>query len=138
MAAAAAAGADAAAESAGCASAGARGAPGSAEVGREEVGGKELRGVLLQLPRGLGSQLAPDPSEAVGVARSEGDARGEGVAQTASGAASGAGGRPGQDAVVVVVSMREAAEMLQLRPHRICTKLEGSLEGAAVGGGDSQ
>jgi hypothetical protein len=115
MAVAAAAGVDAA-ESGSCASAGARGAPGNA---------KEVRGVLLQLPRGLGSQLAPDPTEAVGVARSEGDARGEGVAQVAS----GAGGRPGQDAIVVVVSMREAAEMLQLRPHSVCTKLEGGGSG---------
>ena len=71
------------------------------------------------------SQLAPDPTEAVGVARSEGGARREGAAQVASGAA----GRPGQDAVVVVVSMREAAEMLQLRPHSVCTKLEGGGSG---------
>ena len=120
MAAAAAAGAGAAG-SASCASAGARGAPGTAE----EVRAEEVRGVLLQLPRGLGSQLAPDPTEAVGVARSEGGARREGAAQVASGAA----GRPGQDAVVVVVSMREAAEMLQLRPHSVCTKLEGDESG---------
>ena len=120
MAAAAAAGANAAG-SASCASAGARGAPGTAEEAR----GEEIRGVLLQLPRGLGSQLAPDPTEAVGVARSEGGARREGAAQVASGAA----GRPGQDAVVVVVSMREAAEMLQLRPHSVCTKLEGDESG---------
>ena len=120
MVAAAAAGVDAA-ENASCASAGAGGALGNAE----EVRGEEVRGVLLQLPRGLGSQLAPSPTEAVGVARLEGNARGGGVAQVASGAE----GRPGQDAVVVVVSMREAAEMLQLRPHSVCTKLEGGGSG---------
>ena len=120
MVAAAAAGVDAA-ENASWASAGAGGALGNAV----EVRGEEVRGVLLQLPRGLGSQLAPSPTEAVGVARLEGDARGEGVAQVASGAE----GRPGQDAVVVVVSMREAAEMLQLRPHSVCTKLEGGGSG---------
>ena len=109
VAAAAAAGADVT-QSASYASAGAGGALGNAE---------EVRGVLLQLPRGLGSQLISDPpEEAVGAARLEGDARGQGVAQLASTA------RLGQDAVVVVVSMREAAEMLRLRPHSVCTKLE--------------
>ena len=98
-------------ESASCASAGAGAALGNAE---------EVSGVLLQLPRGLGSQLMPGPPGEVDLPRLGRDTRGEVVA------------RQGQEAVVVVVSMREAAEMLQLRPHSVCTKLEGGESGEVL------